>query len=110
MLKPLKIVNYRKYKKHKNIVVWTKMSTKCTQIKNFVDKKVRVIEKIILTFLQNIIEQFYLIKWRKSHIYDIMFSVNLKRNEMEKVKKYIIDDKKLMEEWDWKKNKKLMMI
>ena len=29
---------------------------------------------------------------------------------MEKVKKYIIDDKKLMEEWDWKKNKKLMMI
>ena len=103
MLKPSKIVNYRKYKKHKNIGVWT-------QIKNFVDKKVRAIEKIILTFLQNIIEQFYLIKWRKSHIYDIMFSVNLKRNEMEKVKKYIIDDKKLMEEWDWKKNKKLMMI
>ncbi len=50
MLKPLKIVNYRKYKKHKNIVVWTKMSTMCTQIKNFVDKKVRVIEKIILVF------------------------------------------------------------
>ena len=50
MLKPLKIVNYRKYKKHKNIVVWTKISTMCTQIKNFVDKKVRVIEKIILIF------------------------------------------------------------
>ena len=37
MLKSLKIVDYRKYKKRKNIVMWTKMSTMCTQIKNFVD-------------------------------------------------------------------------
>ena len=45
MLKPLKIVNCRKYKKRKNIVMWTKMSTMCPQLKKFVDKKVRVIEK-----------------------------------------------------------------
>ena len=45
ILKPLKIVNCRKYKKRKNIAMWTKMSTMCTQIKKFVDKKVRVIEK-----------------------------------------------------------------
>ena len=36
-----------------------------------------------------------------------MLPVYLKRNEMEKVKKYIIDDKNLIEEWDWEKNKDL---
>ena len=38
-------MNYREHKKRKNIAMWTKMSTMCTQIKNFVDKKVRMIIK-----------------------------------------------------------------
>ena len=46
-------------------------------------------------------------KWRKNNICDIMLPVYLKRNEMEKVKKYIIDNKELMKEWDWEKNKDL---
>ena len=46
-------------------------------------------------------------KWRKKDICDIMSKVNLKRNEMEKVKKYIIDNKELMKEWDWEKNKNM---
>ena len=38
MLKPLKTVAYRKYKKYKNRAMWTKLSTMCTQMKNFVDR------------------------------------------------------------------------
>ena len=54
MLKPLKIVNYREYKKRKNIAMWTKMSTMCTQIKKFVDKKVGMIKKSSLFFAKKI--------------------------------------------------------
>ena len=38
MLKSLKTVAYRKYKKYKNRAMWTKLSTMCTQMKNFVDR------------------------------------------------------------------------
>ena len=48
------------------------MYTMCTQIKNFVDKKVGMITKNHPYFLQNKIEQFYLTKWREINIYDIM--------------------------------------
>ena len=44
MLKPLKTVAYRKYKKYKNRAMWTKLSTMCTQMKNFVDRvKIQII-------------------------------------------------------------------
>ena len=37
MLKSLKTVICRRYENYEKIVMWTKMSTMCTQIINFVD-------------------------------------------------------------------------